>query len=113
VDDEELLSFDKDDIIIIKEKYEDGWFFGQCEGREGMFPAELVRALSFPANWPLVVPQVLTFCWCADTTPTKSGGDVDGSAQIQRNHSPKHQNRTEGTPACNAQVCQACRYEPD
>lgn len=45
VDDEELLSFDKDDIIIIKEKYEDGWFFGQCEGREGMFPAELVEML--------------------------------------------------------------------
>jgi hypothetical protein len=111
VDDEELLSFDKDDIIIIKEKYEDGWFFGQCEGREGMFPAELVRALSF-----LVVPQVLTFCLtktCLPTPPTKSGGDVDGSAQIQRNHSPEHQNRTEGTPACNAQVCQACRYEPD
>jgi hypothetical protein len=44
-----LLSFDKDDIIIIKEKYEDGWYFGQCEGREGMFPAELVRR-SFPVQ---------------------------------------------------------------
>jgi hypothetical protein len=107
VDDEELLSFDKDDIIIIKEKYEDGWFFGQCEGREGMFPAELVRALPFPAKCWLCCPTKLTFLFvtCSPTPTTTSGGDVDGSAQIQRNHSPEHQNRTEGTPACNAQVC--------
>ncbi|KAL6076835.1 Myosin-VIIa, variant 2 [Balamuthia mandrillaris] len=57
VDDEELLSFDKDDIIIVKEKYGDGWFLGECEGRKGQFPSDKVQLLLGPPKSDLIIKQ--------------------------------------------------------
>lgn len=51
VTDETLLSFHKGDIITIRDRDEaNQWYVGECDGREGSFPADHVELL--PGDTP-------------------------------------------------------------
>lgn len=44
---ENHLTFNKNDIITIKEQ-QDIWWFGELEGRQGWFPKSYVKLISGP-----------------------------------------------------------------
>eukprot|EP01090_Pellita_catalonica_P020414 TRINITY_DN7290_c0_g1_i1.p1 TRINITY_DN7290_c0_g1~~TRINITY_DN7290_c0_g1_i1.p1 ORF type:complete len:1026 (+),score=139.51 TRINITY_DN7290_c0_g1_i1:354-3080(+) len=44
-DDPEVLVISKGDIIVIKEKVDEDWYYGECKNIRGMFPADKVTLL--------------------------------------------------------------------
>ena len=42
--DSDELSFEQGDVITLMERVDDQWFYGNCRGTSGMFPADLVEA---------------------------------------------------------------------
>ena len=58
MDDESLLPLRLGDIVVITEKNDaSGWYRGTCNGREGAFPADIVKMM---VSLPNVFAVVLT-----------------------------------------------------
>lgn len=52
VNDQLLLSFKKNQRINLKERYADGWCYGECNGCEAMFPMSAIRILVDDRDMP-------------------------------------------------------------
>lgn len=46
------LNFKKGELIVLKRKVDSNWYFGECNGREGMIPSNFIQVMV-----PLPVPQ--------------------------------------------------------
>lgn len=45
------LSFEKDDIISVLGRDEPEWWRGECQGLTGLFPSNYVKGLTGPSNY--------------------------------------------------------------
>lgn len=76
VTDEHLLPFRKGEIIIIKDRDEaNQWYVGECDGREGSFPADHVELLP------------------GDTAPTSTVAPAGPTVSAAATHATLQRNR--------------------
>lgn len=73
VADPDLLGFEKGDLIVIKEKYDDGWYYGECNGRRGQFPADKVTLLLRPLDSQEIIEQNTKTMRRGSLPPTPTG----------------------------------------
>jgi hypothetical protein len=104
VRDPALLPFRRGEVIRIVERNSNGWFLGECNGRKGQFPRELVQILFDAPGLPSPALSVNT------TGLQIPGSSADNASPSITAVSPSSTSSTPGSPEKNPEEDGSLKY---